>query len=504
MSHDIALLEILGPNPNAAFRYLEDITLKDGIGPVARNYNDALFRTVNGNIERNASPRIADFADAVRGWLTAAKLGSATLSAISDIGFVATTARWNGVSFVKVMSRAIGQMNPANEADRLLATKMGLTAMQWANAMATANRYSEITGRGISAHAAEFTLRASGLTAWTDAWKRAFGMELFSLLGDQMDRPFAELSELTAEAFNRYGITADMWDEIRVGKPLEHDGARFLSVEEIMTREGLSIGRREELTAKLQEMVLTEMNFAVPEPDARARVFTSGAIFFGTGARGTAGGELGRATFQFKGFPVSALLLHVYRAINAKGGPINPLAYSAQVLIATTLLGGLALQLKSISRGNNPRAINDPKFWPAALIQGGGLGIYGDFLFSDVNRFGSGLTSTLAGPFTDLIDDTAKLTLGQMWDVAGGRPTNFLGELVDYSRRYTPGGSLWYARILFEREVLDQLQLMADREAGLRFRQRERRRRREYNQTYWWKSGERLPREAPQLEELIK
>lgn len=503
MAHDIALLEILGPNPNAAFRLLEDITIKDGATARARAYNESLFRTVNGNIERNASPKLADFADAVRGWLVAAKLGSATLSAVSDIGFVGATAKWNGLKFTKVMGEALRQLNPANEADRLTATKMGLTALTWSNGLAGANRYSEIVGRGVAGQAAEFTIRASGLSAWTDAWKRAFGMEMFGVLGDQMDRPFAQLNEQTLNSFRSYGIDAEMWDQIRVGKPLEHGGARYVSIEEIMDRTDLPIGRREELTAKLQEMVLTETNFAVPEPDARGRVITSGAIF-GQGARGTFSGELARGSFQFKGFPVSALMFHVFRAVNAKGGPMTPVAYAAQVLISTTLLGALAIQLKEISRGKNPRPINDPKFWPAALVQGGGLGIYGDFLFSDVNRFGGGLTSTVAGPFTDLIDDTAKLTIGQLWDVAAGRDTNFTGEVVNYARKYTPGASLWYGRLIFEREVLDQIQLMGDPSAQVKFRRRERSRKNTYNQTYWWRQGRLTPDEPPQLEDLAQ
>ncbi len=503
MAHDIALLEILGPNPHAAFRLLEDVTIKDGAGALARAHNESLFRIVNGNTERNASPKLADFADAVRSWLVAAKLGSATLSAASDVGFVAITAKWNGLPFTRVMRQMLTQLNPANEADRIIATKMGLTAMQWSNAMMTANRYSEIVGRGAAGKAAEFTLRASGLTAWTDAWKRGFGMELFGLLGDQVDRPFARLADKTQSAFNRYGIDAGMWEDIRATALLEHGGARYVSIENIAAREDLPIQRRELLNARMQEMVLTEANFAVPEPDARARVLTSGALF-GQGSRGTFSGEVARGTFQFKGFPVSALLFHVYRAINAKGGPINPLAYSAQLMIATTLLGGLAIQLKEISRGKNPRPVNDARFWPAAMIQGGGLGIYGDFLFSDVNRFGGGLTSSIAGPFTDLIDDTAKLTLGQVWDVAQHRDTNIAGEVLDYARRYTPGGSLWYGRLVFEREVLDQLQLMADPKAKASFRRREQNRRRRYNQDYWWRHGQTAPEETPQLEDLVQ
>ena len=34
----------------------------------------------------------------------------------------------------------------------------------------------------------------------------------------------------------------------------------------------------------------------------------------------------------------------------------------------------------------------------AAFAQGGGLGIYGDFLFGETSRMGAGLVSTVGGP----------------------------------------------------------------------------------------------------------
>ncbi len=499
MAHDIALLELLGPNPNAGFRYLMDVAAKDGMSDSARVYNESLFRTVNGQTETSGSwLALADASDTVRSWLVAAKLGAATLSAVSDVGFVNATARLNGLPFTQVMGRVLSQLNPANEADKILATRMGLTALQWSQSMATANRYSNVVGRGISGKAAEVTLRASGLTAWTDSFKRAFGMEFYGLMGEHAGKALPDLPDNLRASLGRYAIDADMWDEIRATDLFEHEGARFVMVENIMQRTDLPIGRREELSNKLAQMVLTETNFAIPEPDARARVFTSGALF-GSGARGTFSGEFGRGLFQFKGFPVSALLFHVYRAANLKDGSMNPLAYGAATVLATTLLGALALQLKEISRGKNPRPMTGPKFWGAALVQGGGLGIYGDFLFTDVNRFGGGLTSTLSGPIVPLINDTAKLTMGQAWDIARGEDTDFLPELVNYARRYTPAGSLWYSRLLLEREVLDQLELASDPQAFAKFRQRMRRRERRYNQSYWWKMGETAPESFPDL-----
>ena len=42
--------------------------------------------------------------------------------------------------------------------------------------------------------------------------------------------------------------------------------------------------------------------------------------------------------------------------------------------------------------------MTSPEFWGAALLQGGGLGIFGDFMVSSVSRGGRGIEETVAGP----------------------------------------------------------------------------------------------------------
>ena len=76
-------------------------------------------------------------------------------------------------------------------------------------------------------------------------------------------------------------------------------------------------------------------------------------------------------------------------------------------------MGGVALQMKDVARGRDPRPINE-KFIFAAMAQGGGWGIFGDFLFSDMNRYGRGGMSTLAGPIYGVGEDAFRLTLGNI------------------------------------------------------------------------------------------
>src|SRR6202000_989732 len=84
----------------------------------------------------------------------------------------------------------------------------------------------------------------------------------------------------------------------------------------------------------------------------------------------------------------------------------------AHLIAGTTLMGMLAMQAKQVIKGRTPRdpfSGNWPPVWLAALQQGGGLGIYGDFLFGESNRFGGSPEETLLGPSFGTASDALEL-----------------------------------------------------------------------------------------------
>ena len=196
---------------------------------------------------------------------------------------------------------------------------------------------------------------------------------------------------------------------------------------------------------------------------------------------------------MYKNFGVTVVNTHLMRGMtldktSSKGG------YYANLLISTTMMGALALQLKEISKGRDPRDMfgdseETAKFWFAAFMQGGGLGIFGDFINSGTNRFGGGIQETIAGPVAGFADDVLRLSVQNLYQAATGDDTNAAGELVKFTQRYLPGSSLWYARLALERKVWDQLQLMTDPKARSKFRRAETKYRRDFGQKYWWGSG---------------
>ena len=244
-------------------------------------------------------------------------------------------------------------------------------------------------------------------------------------------------------------------------------------------------------------MINTETNFAVPSSSMRGRV----ALTSDT-RPGTVAGELSRSFAMYKNFGVTLVNTHLMRGMSQEGVRGKG-TYFADLLISATLMGGLALQLKEMSKGRDPRPMDTQEFWGAAFLQGGGLGIYGDFLFSERNRFGGGLAQTVAGPNVQLVGDVLDLSIGNVLQAATGEDTNVGSELVRFAQDYTPGSSLWYARLGLERVWWDRLQIMTDPKAKQKMRKRERKYKKDYGQKYWWAPGDARPTRSPNIENAL-
>jgi len=496
MANDISKLEIMGPNPEQTFRHLRDLAVKKGelLNFKDRAMIDSVWNVVSGKANAVESVGFADASAALRHYLVAAQLGGAFLSSLADLAFLRQTSRFNGLPAMKVYARQLSLMNPANAADREAAVQMGLTAQAWVNRALAANRFVEITGAGFSAKVADFTMRASLLSPWTDAGRKAFGMEFMGFIAKNAARNFDELPIKLKSGLSSYGITREDWNVLRMTELMDHDGAKFFSVENMMNRTDLEEGVRTNLASKVQEMVLSETDFAVPMPDARARAFTTGGQ-----KRGTLIGELIRDVGLFKSFPITILTTHLLRGARMSG-LANKVSYLGQLTIATTVLGAVAMHSKDITRGRDPRKMDSAAFWTAAFIQGGGAGIFGDFIYSGIggeSRFGKGMTETAAGPVFSFTDDLVRLLGGNAHQLMTGKDANIPADVVQFMRRYMPGGSLWYTRLAWERGVIDQLAKLADPNANKRFGRMVRKRSTEYDQDYWWRPGRTAPARLP-------
>ena len=80
---------------------------------------------------------------------------------------------------------------------------------------------------------------------------------------------------------------------------------------------------------------------------------------------------------------------------------------------------------------------------------------------------------------------------------AAGEETNAGREALAFAAQNTPGSSIWYLRLAWERLFVDQLRRLIDPEAEAAFARTERRYARDFEQGYWWRPGEPTPDRPP-------
>lgn len=444
ISKDIALVETYGPNPDHVFRsILDEVTAEQATanpertGRIKRlaNSTENLYNFIAGKTQPIANPHIARWSDNIRNWMVASRLGSALLASFSDLGTMYMSAKVANIPMNRLFMNQLEAMNPANRTELARARRAGL-AME--SLLGSVNRWAmDNMGPSVSRWAATAVMRASGLTAWTDAHKRAYGVTMMGSLGEVVSRAsdLRSLDDSDFRILKSKGITEQDFSVWKLAQQEDwgNGNTTMLTPESIMRipdaavmHLGLPERVRFEAMRRLLAAVSEEVDMAVITPGAREQLLTGGGL-----QRGTWKGELTRSVFLFKSFPISVVLRHWTRAMGmpSAGGRA---AYIAAFLASTTMLGALSQQLNDLASGRNPREMTGKdagKFWLGALLKGGGLGLYGDFLLSDHTRYGGGALASMLGPVAGLVDDVVKLAQGIPLNAVEGKPEQTGGDL---------------------------------------------------------------------------
>ncbi|MCM8030807.1 hypothetical protein [Enterobacter chengduensis] len=505
ISKDIALVETYGPNPDHVFRsILDEVTAEQATanpertGRIKRlaNSTENLYNFIAGKTQPIANPHIARWSDNIRNWMVASRLGSALLASFSDLGTMYMSAKVANIPMNRLFMNQLEAMNPANRTELARARRAGL-AME--SLLGSVNRWAmDNMGPSVSRWAATAVMRASGLTAWTDAHKRAYGVTMMGSLGEVVSRApdLRSLDDSDFRILKSKGITEQDFSVWKMAQQEDwgNGNTTMLTPESIMRipdaavmHLGLPERVRFEAMRRLLAAVSEEVDMAVITPGARERLLTGGGL-----QRGTWKGELTRSVFLFKSFPISVVLRHWTRAMGmpSAGGRA---AYIAAFLASTTMLGALSQQLNDMASGRNPRDMagkDAAKFWLGALLKGGGLGLYGDFLLSDHTRYGSGALASMLGPVAGLVDDVIKIGQGIPLNAVDGKSEQTGGDLVKLGKGLTPGANIWYLKAALDHMIFNQMQEYFS--PGY-LRKMEQRSKKEFNQTYWWRPQDVTP-----------
>ncbi|MFJ1336755.1 hypothetical protein ACIKP7_01285 [Pseudomonas caricapapayae] len=493
------LMRRLGTNPEANLNMAMDVIREDvrksGDPAALSNFNDARrgpignrFKEVSGQTRIPGNATQARVAANVRAWQSLSKLGGALLSSFTDLPVAASEMRYQGRSFLGSLAEmAGGLMKGRGSAEqRQILSSYGVYADSMRGEIMRRFSADDSVGGKMSRGMSLF-FRLNGLSWWTDANKASAGLMMSHNLAQNKGKAWGSLDSNYKRALGLYDLDAGKWDLLREMDMRMADGRDYMTPDGVAGISDERIGQylgglnrpvsegairevRQDLERSLRAYVNDRVTYAVLEPDARTRSIMNQGT-----QPGTVPGDLLRFLTQFKSFPAAYMQKTLGRELygrgyaptalgnNFRGGRdlINALRNGngerlalAQLILWTTAFGYMSTASKDLAKGREPRPADDPKTWIAAMVQGGGLGIFGDYLFGEANRFGNSALESAAGPALGTAADLANL-----WARAK-EGDDTAASALRLAQNNTPFLNLFYTRI-----ALDHLFLFSAQEA---------------------------------------
>jgi len=500
-----ALMEKFGTNPQAMLdrvtqRLQQDYRTdpkklkrikREGVNALTLQ---AAMDEVTGDVNLGSHQGVARVMSGYRAVQTMSKLGAAWVSALSDVAFVATNRVYQGRSMMGAWQDSFSAVFKGLEGGekRIMADYIGVGLEgQLGDFMARFNASDDIPGRTSKMMASFFKLNLLG--PWSDANKRGATFMIARDLAINSTKAFDKLPDDLQRLLRIYGLDAKTWEVARLAVKEGPDGKTYMmpgDVDGVRGKpfSGLSQPQQQKLRDQVREslfaLMVTEADASVPSPGARER-----AILRRGYRPGTTAGEAIRFITQFKSFGVTAMSKVVGRQVYGAGSKTlrDQLAKGVganlglvNAVVGTTMLGYFVMQAKEMMKGREPRPLTKETF-VAAMAQGGGLGIYGDFLFGNASRYGGGTLETFAGPGIGTLADVVDILQRARGIVEGGEE-DLRGDVLRLAKSNVPFANLFYVKGAFDYLLWYQMQEMLN--PGY-LKRMERRVERENNQQYW-------------------
>jgi hypothetical protein len=525
---DIALLQRLGTNPKnmllkklgqlykkakkegdlEAMKSLEKRASFNASGAAElKGMTKYIFNEVDGTTRIPGNMSVAQYSQTMRNVQNMSKLGMATISSVADIPNAVAELRYQGMGYFDAWGTAFenifkgrGKIK-SQRREIALALGVGFDGMI-GNSISRFSANDLAIGHFSKAQQVFFKLNA--LSWWTDSHRVGSTFMMANNLGNNANKLFSELDPALQRILRKFEIEDAEWDIYRKYSFIQEEGKKFIITDRdsitdsairqyIMKKEGVKkvskskIERyRDDLETRLRAYYTDRADFATPMPGAVERAIMN----VGT-QDGDAMGTALRFFWQFKSFPLTivrkgaAREAYGYGAKNLREALTQgkSVAGLAHLIVATSAMGYMAMYLKDIIRGRSPRKLtgdykHNVKIIAAAMSQGGGLGLYGDFLFGQVNKYGGSFLDTFAGPTFGQLNQVQKI-----WNktIQGDDPFPTAAKWVQGN---APFINLFYLRMALDYLILYNLSEWSN--PGY-LQRMEKRMKKDYNQEFYIK-----------------
>jgi len=421
---NIGLMSTLGTNPKAGFekigRLVENNLIKKGEQGKAQKVGDYLktqgryerhFAEIDGSVNSINSFSGARWSGITRSILSMAKLGGAVVSALADVHLYGRELKYQGRSYLGGITEAMTRLAKIKNSKRKveIAEQLGFMADNVIYDLAARYSTGDTLNKSFTKLQRTF-FKLNLLQWWTNSLKEGAMLGMGNYVAKQRNIAFNNLDSKFKRLINHFGIDEKIWNTIRkMDVEKAEDGKEFFSVRQIdnlsddtikslanldkMSKRQIDIFK-DNLKTKVSGMFLDRSTYAVIEPDARTRSFMKGGLH-----AGTVWGEAARFMFQFKAFPLAILQKAMGREISSfRAGNYGEGFWGVvSLIVGSGMFGYISMTAKDLIRGKSPKDPTKKKTFFNAMLQGGGLGIYGDFLFGQ-SFSGLDILATAGGP----------------------------------------------------------------------------------------------------------
>ena len=460
-SKNIALMEVLGTNPQATLEKILSLLRKKYKSTNADLTNKLVFKTfknefveIDGSINAIGNETLAKVGMVVRTLQATGKLGFAGISSISDLAQYMGTTNFQGR----------GLLTGLGEAMNALFKKQDKEAMEVLEVISNSiignmgNKYSSsFETWGKMGKLQNLFFKYNSLNWWISSLKSGMTVGLSRHYGMLVDTAFNSLSIRERNLLKLYGIDDGKWDLLRSIKTLDVNNKRYLTAEgvnelsdeAIKKYAGRSLSEREirnfkkDLEITWRNVLVDQATHGTPEPDAAIRAVMNQGLEKGTGM-----GETIRFIGQFKSFPITIWKKIIGRELNSYGpddSKFSKFSGLTSILILGTMFGYISMSAKDMLRGRSPRDPNKLSTILEALSQGGGLGIYGDFIINEVqNEYGNNIWETILGPTASDINKIREIVLNLNDPAKAGK------KFLQFAENNVPFLNLYYTKAAYD------------------------------------------------------
>jgi hypothetical protein len=493
---NIVMMERLGTNPQDTFNKILSLLrkkYKSSDYKIVRDLNFENFKGAYAQLDGSAnipgSQTLAKIGEVVRSTGDMARLGGTTVTSIADLAPYMLSTNFQGRGLLTGLVEPLNGLVGGNNRAAMEALEVISNSVVVANRGNVFSDGSESFG-GLNNLRNRF-FKWNGLNGWIASLKSSMALGVAKFYGSLTETKFFNLQKRERNFLTLYGIDEGKWDMLRSIKTLAADDKRYITAEGakdipdsvINKYFGRTLSARElrnfknDLELTWRNVLNDQGTHGTPEPDSQIRSITK----MGT-VKGTYMGEINAFVMQYKNFAVSLYKKILRREMDSYGPDESKLVGAtmiASALMLGTIFGYIVISIKDMLSGRSPR---DPKKLSVIMqsfVQGGGGGIYGDFLMSEVqNQYGNGVFETALGPTASDIKKFIDMVKTMNEPKKAGK------KFLQLAEGHTPFINLYYTKAAYDYLIGYQIKEYLDPGFFKRMKERNEKNR---GQTYYFK-----------------